>query len=74
MNIWAILRSLKNNYQAKKFCSYLTGKQISDKENEHVLKVWKKFEMKTIKHCHDLYLKCDVLLSADVLKNLERIA
>ena len=33
-----------------------------------------KFEMKTIKDYHDLYLKCDVLLLADVLKNLEVIA
>ena len=26
--------------------SSLTGKKISDKEYEHVLKLWKKFEMK----------------------------
>ena len=50
----------------KKFYTSLTGKRITDKEYEHVLKVWNKFEMKTIKDYHDLCLKWDVLLSADV--------
>ena len=42
--------------------------KITDKEYKHVINVWKKFEMKTMKDYHDLYLKCDVLLSADVFK------
>ena len=46
----------------EKFYSLLTGKKISNKKCDHVLKIWNKFEMKTIKDCHDLYLKCDVLL------------
>ena len=52
----------------EKFCSSLTGKKVSDKEYEHVRKVWNKFEMKTMKDYHDLYLKCDVLLLADVFE------
>ena len=52
----------------EKFYSSLTGKKINDKEYEHVLKVWNKFEMKTMKDYHDLYLKCDVLLLADVFE------
>ena len=52
----------------EKFYSSLTGQKISDKEYEHDLKVWKKFEMKMMKDYHDLYLRCDVLLSADVFK------
>ena len=31
-------------------------------------KVWNKFEMKTIKDCHNLYLKSDVLLLVDVFE------
>ena len=46
------------------FYSSLTGKE-SDKEYEHGLKVWNKFEIKTMKDYHDLYLKCDV---SDVFK------
>ena len=48
--------------------SSLTGKKISDKEYEHVLKVCSKFAMKTIKGYHNFYLKCDVLLLADVFE------
>ena len=52
--------------------SLWTGKKSSGKEYEHVLNVWDKFKMKTMK---DLYLKCDDLLLADVfLENLETIA
>ena len=52
----------------EKFYSSLTDRKISDKEYEHVLNVWKNFEMKTMKDYHDLYLKCDILLLADVLE------
>ena len=53
------------------FYNLLTDRNISDKEYEHVLKVWKKFEMKTLKYYHDLYLKCDVSLFADVFEEYE---
>ena len=33
--------------------------------------VWKKFEMKTMKDYHDLYLKCDVSLLADVFEKFK---
>ena len=50
----------------EEFYSLLTGTKNSDKEYEHVLKFWNKFEMKTMKDYHDLYLKCDILLLGDV--------
>ena len=46
----------------ERFYSSLTGKKSSDKEYAHVFKVWNKFEIKTMKDYHGLYLKCDVLL------------
>ena len=57
-----------------RFYSSLTGRKITGKEYEHVLNVWKKFEMKTMKDYHGLYLKCNVLLLVDVFENLEIIA
>ena len=67
MNMCATLKSLKNSYQPKRnFYSSLTGKKIRDKEYEHVLKVCNKLEMKTMKDYHDLYLKCDIFLWADI--------
>ena len=61
MSIWVTLKSLKKNYLAKK--SF-----ISDQEFEHVLNDWNKFEMKTMEGYHDLYLKSDILLLADVFE------
>ena len=58
----------------EKFFSSLTNRKISDKKYEHVLNVWKKIEMKKMKDYHDLYLKCDVSLLADVFEKLEIIA
>ena len=54
----------------EKFYSSLTGKKISNKEYDYVLKVWNKFEMKTSKDYHHLYLKCSVLLLADVFEKV----
>ena len=52
----------------EKFYSSLTGRKITDKEYEHVFNVWSKIEMKTIKDCHELYLRWDVLLLADAFE------
>ena len=38
----------------EKLYSLLAGKKISGKEHEYVLKVWDKFEMKTMKDYHNL--------------------
>ena len=56
----------KEELQSKeKFYSLLTSKKIIDKEYEQVLQVGNKFEMKTMKDYHELYLECDVLLLAN---------
>ena len=33
-----------------------------------IIKVWNKFEIKTMKGCHDRYLECDVLLLPNVFE------
>ena len=56
----------------EKYYSSLTNKKIIDKDYEHVLQVWNTFEMKTMKDYHNLYLKYDVSLLADVLENFRK--
>ena len=52
----------------EEFYISLTNKKFSDKVYEHVLNVWNRFEMKMMKDYHNLYLKCDVLLLADMFE------
>ena len=52
----------------EKFYSSLADRKNTDKESEHVLNVWNKFEMKAMKYYHDLYLKFDVLILAGVFE------
>ncbi len=54
------------------FYSQLTDSHISDEDYEHAQKVWKTFNCKTMRDYHDLYLKTDVLLLADVMTEFRR--
>ena len=49
------------------FYSSLSMKGISDRDYEHAQQVWNSMEKKTLGCYHDIYLKTDVLLLADVL-------
>ena len=48
------------------FHSTLTGEGISAKDYDHAQKVWGAFNCRTMGDYHDLYLRTDVLLLADV--------
>ena len=53
-----------------KFYSSLKNKCISKKDYLHANNVWNMFKMNAMGDYHDLYLKTDVLLLADVFESL----
>ena len=54
------------------FLSIMNNEYITDKDYQHVQTVWETFMLKTMGEYHDLYLKSDILLLADVFENFRR--
>ena len=57
----------------EKFYSKLNDEHITDEEYAHAQAVWETFECKTLGDYHDLYVKTDVALLADVFENFRNL-
>ena len=55
------------------FYSKLSNSNITDEDYNHAQKVWKDFNMITMRDYHNLYLELDVLLLTDVFENFRKI-
>ena len=56
------------------FFSKLCDASISEEEYGRAQDVWKHFDIQDMRQYHDLYLKTDTLLLADVFENFRRVA
>ena len=74
MIIWIALNKFNETQLPKKkdFYSILNNEHISDEQYKHAQNVWDTFNLKTMGDYHDLYLKSDILLLADVFENFRK--
>ena len=54
------------------FYNILNNEHILDEQYKHAQNVWNTFNLKTMGDYHDLYLKSDILLLADVFENFRK--
>ena len=67
-------KKFEDNRLPKKedFFSLMNDEHITDEEYQQAQNVWKKFGLSSMGEYHDLYLKSDILLLADVFENFRK--
>ena len=60
--------------EKSEFFSSLTGEAISNEDYDRVHEICKEFELNNLGDLHDLYVKTDVLLLADVFENFRGLS
>ena len=55
------------------FCSKLNMSGVSDQDYKHACKVWRDFGIRNLGEYHDLYLRIDVILLANVFESFRKV-
>ena len=72
MNSWNRFNECKNP-PFEKYFNKLNMSNISKEDYVHSQKIWSTFKIQDIGEYHDLYVKTDVLLLADVFENFRKM-
>ena len=59
--------------EKKEFYNNLNLEHISEENCNYEKRIYRDFEIKNLGQCHDLYIRSDVLLLADVLENFQKM-
>ena len=57
----------------EKFCINLNMSGVSDGDYKHACRVWREFGIKNMGEYHNLYLRTDVILLANVFESFRRV-
>ena len=74
MDSWEKFDVPTQKLRKEHFKNDLTGDDISDSDYLFYKSVCKQFKLETLRDYHDLYLKTDVLLLADVFENFRKVS
>ena len=61
------------NPPKEEYYSILNDQEITDEDYDHSIKIWKEDKIKNLGEYHDLYLKIDVLLLAEIFENFRNV-
>ena len=75
MNTWIVWKKFEEKQLPSKdeFYSKLNMSGISEKDSQHACKVWNEFGLKNMGDYHDMYLKTDVILLANVFESFRKV-
>ena len=63
----------KSLLPVRSFYSKLNMSGVSDQVYEHACKVWRDFEIKNLGEYHDLYLRTDIILLANIFEAFRKV-